>query len=317
MKIKKTLTILAVISLLISCKSNKNIKEIRAATDAIELAGNSDQSELDAPFGLKFNMKRSSVDEYFKELQKEGIISNLDANNYRFDYTYPEYDGLQASVELFFVNDLLCRIAFQIKNTVDFIKDWSKFYDRMLREVTEKTFNYYMPIEGVDKDKCDTYNVRINKNKVIMIRNIKYSSILQNEQVFIYNNQPISKKMSSYRTERESSLGEKRIEQIKDSQQFWNENKDEIKMQRKEAEMKDVKNSSWDGSVWQVMQYLKSNLKDPDSYESIEWSSVQKQGENYVVRHKYRAKNSFGGYMIENQIFTLNSDGEIISVISL
>lgn len=321
MKIIKLLTILVVITLLISCESHKNNKEISAAMEAIELAGNSDQSELDAPFGLKFNMKRSSVDDYFKELKKKEIISNLDAKNYRFDYTYPEYGGLQASVELFFVNDLLSRIAFQIKNSTDFIEDWSKFYQRMLRERGEKTFDYYLPIEGVDKDKYDTYNIKINKNKVIIIREIKYRSILQNERVFIYNNQPISKKMSSYLTEKESSLGEKRIEQIKDSQQFLDENKDEIKKQiendRKEAEMKKVENSSWDGSVRQVKQYIKSNLKDPNSYESIEWSSVQKQGENYVVRHKYRAKNSFGGYVIENKIFTLNSDGEIISVSSL
>ena len=75
-----------------------------------------------------------------------------------------------------------------------------------------------------------------------------------------------------------------------------------------------VENSSWDGSVSQVKDYLKKNLKDPKSYESIEWSEVQRVGDNYRVRHKYRAKNSYGGYMIENQIFTINKQGEIIDV---
>jgi hypothetical protein len=75
-----------------------------------------------------------------------------------------------------------------------------------------------------------------------------------------------------------------------------------------------VENSSWDNSVSQVKDYLEKNLKDPKSYESIEWSEVQKVGENYRVTHKYRAKNSYGGYAIENQVFTINNNGEIINV---
>jgi hypothetical protein len=79
-----------------------------------------------------------------------------------------------------------------------------------------------------------------------------------------------------------------------------------------------VKNSSWDGSVFHVKQYLKRTLKDPDSYEGIEWSPVQKiEDRKFSVRHKYRAKNSFGGFVIENQIFTYDSDGNIISAVSL
>lgn len=37
------------------------------------------------------------------------------------------------------------------------------------------------------------------------------------------------------------------------------------------------------------------NLKNPDSYQGIDWSPVESLGNNYAVRHKYRAKNSFGG----------------------
>jgi len=75
-----------------------------------------------------------------------------------------------------------------------------------------------------------------------------------------------------------------------------------------------VENSSWDGSVSQVKDYLKKNLNDPKSYESIEWSEVQRVVDNYRVRHKYRAKNSYGGYVIENQVFTINKQGDIIDV---
>lgn len=75
-----------------------------------------------------------------------------------------------------------------------------------------------------------------------------------------------------------------------------------------------VQNSTWDGSIRQVEAYLKKTLKDPKSYESIEWSEVSKTDNGYVVRHKFRAKNSFGGYTIENKVFYLNSSGDVTEV---
>ena len=87
-------------------------------------------------------------------------------------------------------------------------------------------------------------------------------------------------------------------------------------MERERNQAK-IQNSAWDNSVYQVEKYLKQNLKDPDSYESIEWSSVVEKDGNYQVRHKYRARNSFGGYVIENCIFILNKEGEVIDVVKL
>jgi hypothetical protein len=82
-----------------------------------------------------------------------------------------------------------------------------------------------------------------------------------------------------------------------------------------------VSNSEFDASVWQVESYLKHEyLKDPDSYESIEWSAVvtdttkKESSYKYFVRHKYRAKNSFGGYEIENKVFYLDSTGKVINI---
>ena len=73
-----------------------------------------------------------------------------------------------------------------------------------------------------------------------------------------------------------------------------------------------VYNSSWDGSVRQVEQYLQSNLKDPDSFEAIEWSTVQEKTDgSFFVRCKYRAKKSFGGYVVENKLFYLDSRGTV------
>ncbi len=76
-----------------------------------------------------------------------------------------------------------------------------------------------------------------------------------------------------------------------------------------------VSNSAWDGSVYQVKSYLENVLKDPDSFEAIEWSTVQNVDTGYMVRCKYRARNSYGGYVIENKIFILNKSGNVISVV--
>ena len=73
-----------------------------------------------------------------------------------------------------------------------------------------------------------------------------------------------------------------------------------------------VYNSSWDGSVRQVDSWLRYNLKDPHSLEYIEGSKVAKTAEGgFMVRVKYRAKNSFGGYMVDDKVFVLASSGAV------
>ena len=74
-----------------------------------------------------------------------------------------------------------------------------------------------------------------------------------------------------------------------------------------------VSNSAWDSGVYQVEDYLKRTLKDPDSYQSIEWYKVKKTSTGFKVLHKYRAKNSFGGYVIKTKEFVLDSKGNVIS----
>ncbi len=79
----------------------------------------------------------------------------------------------------------------------------------------------------------------------------------------------------------------------------------------------EVKNNRADGSVWQIKAHLKTNLKDPKSYQAIEWGEVRqikKDPAQYVVRHKYRAKNSLGGQVITIGYFTLNAKGDVIKV---
>ncbi len=84
---------------------------------------------------------------------------------------------------------------------------------------------------------------------------------------------------------------------------------------RASASSEVVENSAWDGSVSQVKSWLKDNLKDPRSLEFINWSPVSKTKNGFMVRVKYRAKNSFGGYVVENKVFFLDSTGTVTSSI--
>jgi hypothetical protein len=74
-------------------------------------------------------------------------------------------------------------------------------------------------------------------------------------------------------------------------------------------------NSAWDGSVKEVKDYLNVVLKDPGSVEYSEWSNVvqgdYKGQKCWQAKCTYRAKNSFGGYVLSNQVFYILS-GQII-----
>ena len=91
---------------------------------------------------------------------------------------------------------------------------------------------------------------------------------------------------------------------------------------KKSSSKEKIVNSEWDGSVSQVERYLKNNLNDPDSYQSISWSAVVKLNDtketgfvSHQVRHKYRAKNSFGGYVVEEKMFKLDYQGNVVDVV--
>lgn len=71
--------------------------------------------------------------------------------------------------------------------------------------------------------------------------------------------------------------------------------------------------SAWDGAHRNLERYITERLKDPDSYEHIETRYVD-QGEHVVVYTKYRAKNSFGGYVIQEAGAKAKLDGTLISV---
>ena len=80
---------------------------------------------------------------------------------------------------------------------------------------------------------------------------------------------------------------------------------------------KDKKDTIFDENSKIVKDYLNTHLKDPDSYQSIEWSPAKesKDGDGSIaIRHKYRAKNSFGGYEIEEKLFIIKNK-KVVEVI--
>lgn len=71
--------------------------------------------------------------------------------------------------------------------------------------------------------------------------------------------------------------------------------------------------SGYDGDIWQVDDYLKETLKDPDSLKIDKWGTLAKGKDGYQVFVRYRAKNSFGGYVINDSVFKLSLDGKQVS----
>lgn len=61
--------------------------------------------------------------------------------------------------------------------------------------------------------------------------------------------------------------------------------------------------SPWDGSIREVDRYLKSALKDPDSYEHERCGDIYGEGDFWTVECQYRARNSFGGFVRERKKF--------------
>lgn len=68
----------------------------------------------------------------------------------------------------------------------------------------------------------------------------------------------------------------------------------------------------WDGSVPVVERTLKQMLKDPDSYKHMATAEPYAYGPCWLVRTKYRAKNSFGGYVVEEKTFCVNRHGVLL-----
>ncbi|MFC1688095.1 hypothetical protein ACFL07_00360 [Pseudomonadota bacterium] len=68
--------------------------------------------------------------------------------------------------------------------------------------------------------------------------------------------------------------------------------------------------SAWDGAHQHLEKLVEANLKDPDSYEHIK-TTYRDKGDAILVVMNYRAKNSFGGYVVNRIIATYDINGNL------
>lgn len=265
---------------------NKNFDQVRAATSE---GAKSSVEIIDLPLGLKIGMTPNQVDSVISPLVEAGELRNWNTNSYFFNFHVGSV-SYDASLEYGFNDNQL--YILQISSTHSANVNAQTF--EQVRAALSSEYNSWKKIDyllsGTADDSTNIWTDWFNKNMEIQLA-YRFGSI-----DITYSNLPVTE-----------ALSEAKLNQMRE----------EVRAEAAAGPAAKVENSSWDGSVRQVEKYLKNSLKDPKSYESIEWSEVQKDGSNYKVRHKYRAKNSFGGYVVSNQIFVLNRQGEVINVIDL
>jgi hypothetical protein len=87
----------------------------------------------------------------------------------------------------------------------------------------------------------------------------------------------------------------------------------------KEAECRGgrrLKNSIFGGgAVLEVKMFIERNAHDRRSIQFEEWGRLEKIPDlpRYRVRCKYRGKNRLGAYVLNNQVFYLDCDGNVLS----
>ena len=287
-KIIKLLVILLTLQILSACKSDFDKKyEMKQA------AAKSPITELETPDGFRFDMdenelttKLSSFPIYKNEdsTYKEIIVGN---ESYAVDFGSPIfYDGKLCSYEITIEGKISGDGLIPISNND--VKQICNHYKAILKE--DYKFEAFSE-SGISSN----YYVITKGNLYIEIVEYKYTDHLRIE----CENSPV--------------VYEMKVEKWRKEATNINTGNDEIG----NSPNVEVKNNLYDGGVKQVKDYLKYTLRDPDSYESIEWSEVKEKADGYYVRHKYRAKNGFGGYVVANQLFHLDFSGNVVEVIDL
>lgn len=248
-------------------------------------------TELETPDGFRFDMTESEFDETF--VQRESHFTDS-LTRFRYGpliatYDWPlgtEHYAVGSTYSKKFHENKLCGYEIEINGRIVN----GKFV--WLSESDINAINdYYKAF--LEKDHTfDSLNLEIGQTYVFTKSNMAITIHKVSDRHAIkvkYENRPITAKIER---EVEALLNEEMLEESS----------------------VEVKNNKWNGGVKQVEDYLERTLRDPDSYESIEWSEVKEKADGYYVRHKYRAKNGFGGYVVANQLFHLDFSGKVINV---
>jgi len=301
------ITIFIFVGLLTSCSSKKQdskdkdeevMKKVKYAWNLLEQARSSEEVDSEIPLGFQVNRTEKEFQKVLRKLDKCNEEKNLpcivtdffgwkqEIRISTFHYwkdSNTETDIISSICFLF--DELRYQPNFQIKQLLNSINtlfdDTWQIADFQLDTETEKLSNYVK------------YWIRNNIVAEFEVKSPLVKLTFHNApKSYDFDEKHFFDKIEEYYTIKE------RVREIL----------------KEKANKPKIENSPWDASVYQVKVYLKKTLKDPKSYEGIEWSNVIEEGDYYFVRHKYRAKNSFGGYVIENCVFQLNDDGEVIGV---
>lgn len=267
------------------------------------------------PIGFKFGNTKKDVNNNIERLKKYGlkkmeiVAGNTDMPIWDYIYITQNNKKYRACIYYDFDENNLYSLTFELqdeqkKYPIDLTEEVRNSLDKDLTAQLGSGYKrYHYNIKNDFFSGSRTYWI---KNNMIVI--MEYDHQYSTKKIKItYNDAPVYVKKDNEMNERiaeSARIQYEKIKQRKKETSIPDDNESEYK----------VYNSEWDGSVYPVKLYLKKNLKDPDSYEAIEWSKVQKTNEGYMVRHKYRAKNSFGGYVIENKVFYLNKKGHVYRV---
>lgn len=72
--------------------------------------------------------------------------------------------------------------------------------------------------------------------------------------------------------------------------------------------------SEWDGSHNNLVQFVKQNMNDPQSFEHVSTGYSDIGGDTLLIKMNYRGKNAFGAKMLTQITALVKIDGQIIKI---
>lgn len=317
---RKSIFIIVLITILLSCENKqKEIKQkmldnINIAYALLDDAVTKPETELSLPMGFILNCTKSEYEKHCNRwIKKNGGRRSGDL----IYLNTKEFGGVDREVRMsmfpYFSDpntetDIVACITFIFDEFR--INTYSNGGWEVLRDSIGKKFDDSWRTVEFNLDDIDYDGTERRSN----LSNKYYKYWVKENMAVEFNYEGVP----GYATLEFSNIPKKGTSSFKDNVKMVFDINEKVKQQIEyEESLPRITNSAWDGSVWQVKKYLKKTLKDPDSYESIEWSTVSEKNDLYQVRHKYRAKNSFGGYIIEECVFTLDREGNVVDVMRL
>ena len=76
-----------------------------------------------------------------------------------------------------------------------------------------------------------------------------------------------------------------------------------------------VFNTQYDGSVWQINDWLKKTAKDPASLKVVHWGKVVDLPDGFMVHVRFKARNAAGTDVLSDKVFKLDMSGDIVGMV--